>query len=216
MPSQPVFDELRAALTELDESKVTQLVDDILAHAPSPEDVDRTFQAIQLGMQEVGQRFQAGDYFLAEMLFAAEIINQVMPRLVDQLKGGQRKSIGRVVLGTVQGDIHDIGKNLVGVLLTSVGFDVIDLGIDVPPARLIAAIKEHQPAIVGLSGLLTLSIDPMKEAVDAIRAAGLRDQVKILIGGNPVTEQVHQIVGSDAWAADAAEGVTLCRKWVEA
>ncbi len=216
MLEKTTFDELRAALTELDESKVNQLVDDILERSPSAEDVDQTFQAIQLGMQDVGARFQSGEYFLAEMLFAAEVVNQVMPRLTARLQSGARKSIGRVILCTVHGDIHDIGKNLVGVLLMSVGFEVIDLGIDVSPPRLIAAIKEHRPAIVGLSGLLTLSIDPMKETVDAIKAAGLRDQVKIIIGGNPVTEQVHQATGSDGWADNAASGVELCRKWVEA
>ena len=216
MTEKTRFEELSAALTELDESKVNQLVDDILAHSPSAEEVDQTFQAIQRGMQEVGARFQSGEYFLAEMLFAADVVNQVMPRLTAQLKAGARRSIGRVILCTVHGDIHDIGKNLVGVLLISVGFEVIDLGIDVSPQRLIAAIKEHRPAIVGLSGLLTLSIDPMIETVAAIKAAGLRDQVKIIIGGNPVTAQVHQAVGSDAWANNAAEGVAQCRQWVEA
>jgi methylmalonyl-CoA mutase cobalamin-binding domain/chain len=216
MTEKTRFEELSTALTELDEPKVNALVDDILTHSPSIEEVDQTFQAIQLGMQQVGSRFQSGEYFLAEMLFAAEVVNQVVPRLTAQFKSSARRSIGRVILCTVHGDIHDIGKNLVSVLLTSVGFEVIDLGIDVSPGRLIAAIKEHQPEIVGLSGLLTLSIDPMKETVEAIKAAGLRDQVKIIIGGNPVTEQVHQAVGSDGWADNAAEGVAQCRQWVEA
>ena len=213
MTDETAVKQLAEALAELDESKVLQLVDQILLE--SPDTAAEAIKAIQSGMGQVGERFQSGEYFLAEMIFAAEVVKGVMPGLREALKAGTQKTIGKILLGTVKGDIHDIGKNLVAVIMTAAGFDVIDLGIDVRPNSFVEAIKEHQPNIVGLSGLLTLSIDPMKETVDAIKAAGLQDQVKIIIGGNPITPQIHEMVGADAWTNNAAEGVAICKKWVE-
>jgi dimethylamine corrinoid protein len=212
MKQEPKMGQLSAALADLEEAKVLQLVDAIVAK--SPEAAGDAIEAIQAGMDEVGRRFQEGDYFLAEMIFAAEVVKEAMPRLVAALKAGERVALGRIVLGTVRGDLHDIGKNLVGVMLTAAGFEVVDLGIDVPPARFVKAIQEHRPQIVGLSGLLTLSVDAMKATVDAIREAGLRDQVKVVLGGNPVTEYIHQVVGSDGWTNNAAEGVAICKQWM--
>jgi methanogenic corrinoid protein MtbC1 len=166
-------------------------------------------------MDEVGQRYQDGEYFLAEMIFAAEVVRQAMPRLTAVLVAGERKSLGRVVLGTVKGDVHDIGKNLVGVMMSAVGFEVVDVGFDVAPQRFVQAIQEHRPLIVGLSGFLFLSVEAMVETMDAIKEAGVRDQVKVIIGGNPVTEHIHGVVGSDAWTNNAAEGLEICQKWVE-
>jgi dimethylamine corrinoid protein len=209
------FEQLRSALAEVDEARVKEVFDRILSSSPTSQDVAKTFEAVQAGMTDVGQKFQSGEYYLAEMMFASEIISQILPKLKAQLKAGDRKPAGRIVLGTVKGDVHDIGKNLVSVLLAAAAFDVIDLGTDVPPERFVAAIREHKPSIVGLSGLLTLSIEPMRDTVAAIRAAGLRDQVKIIIGGNPITQHIHELVGSDAWTDNAARGVDLCRQWTE-
>jgi methylmalonyl-CoA mutase cobalamin-binding domain/chain len=213
MTEESTINQLAVAVADLDEVKALQLVDAILSD--SPESAAEAIEAIQAGMDQVGDRFQEGEYFLAEMIFAAEIVKQVMPRLTAALNTGEHKSIGRIVIGTVQGDIHDIGKNLIAVMMTAAGFEVIDLGIDVWPQRFVEAIREHQPLIVGLSGLLTLSIDPMQDTVEAIQEAGLRDQVKIIIGGNPITEHIHTLVGSDAWTNNAAEGVAICQKWAE-
>lgn len=213
MTGETAANQLAEALAELDEPKVLQLVDQILSE--SPESASQAITAIKSGMDKVGERFQSGEYFLAEMIFAAEVVKGVMPGLRDALKAGTQKTIGKILLGTVKGDIHDIGKNLVAVIMTAAGFEVVDLGIDVRPNSFVAAIKEHQPNIVGLSGLLTLSIDPMKETVDAINEAGLHDQVKVIIGGNPITQQIHEMVGADAWTNNAAEGVAICKKWVE-
>lgn len=207
------MEQLTLALAELDEPGALELVDEIVTN--SPESAGEAIAAIQAGMDQVGQRFQDGDYFLAEMIFAAEVVRQAMPRLTAVLASGARKSLGRVVLGTVKGDLHDIGKNLVSVLMTAAGFEVVDLGIDVTPARFVQAIKEQQPLIVGLSGLLTLSVDSMVETVQAIQEAGLRDQVKVILGGNPVTEHIHKVVGSDAWTNNAAKGLEICQRWAE-
>jgi methanogenic corrinoid protein MtbC1 len=213
MSQESVMDQLSSALAELDEPRVLQLVDSIVLQSPAA--AGEAIDAIQAGMEEVGRRFQDGDYFLAEMIYAAEVVKQAMPRLTSALAAGERQPLGLVVLGTVKGDLHDIGKNLVGVMMTAAGFQVVDLGYDVAPARFVKAIQDHKAQIVGLSGLLTLSVDPMKMTIDAIREAGLRDQVKVIIGGNPVTEYIHNVVGSDAWTNNAAEGLAICRKWVE-
>lgn len=208
------FDELRTAIGDLEEPTALGIIEDILSMSPSSEDLDKAIQALQGGMDTVGERFQLGDYFLAEMLYAADVINLIMPKIIAMLKDGKgRKSLGTILIGTVKGDVHDIGKNLMAVLLRAASFEVVDLGIDVPPANFVAAIKEHNPMIVGLSGLLTLSIDPMKKTIDAINDAGLRDEVKIIIGGNPITENIHNMVGSDNWTDNAAEGVSICQEW---
>jgi dimethylamine corrinoid protein len=216
MTQLPEFQEIKRTLVELDETQFHKLITSILNQSPSAEKIDQTFQAIQAGMEEVGNKFQTGEYFLAEMLFAADLVNQIMPKLSPYLESSGQKKLAKIVIGTAKGDIHDIGKNLVGMLLTAMRFEVIDLGIDVPPDKFVEAIRKYQPAIVGLSGLLTLSIDPMQKTVEAIREAGLRDKVKIIIGGNPITHEIHMKVGSDAWANNAAEGVDKCRDWVEA
>ena len=215
MTNSNQFDRLRETLDELDENKFLKILDEILSLQPNAAQIDQTFKAIQAGMEAVGEKYQSGEYYLAEMLFAAEMVNQAMPKIFPLLKGSGQKQLGKVLIGTVQGDIHDIGKNLVGILLTSSGFEVIDLGIDVPVARWVSAIREYQPDIIGLSSLLTLSINSMHTTVAAIRDAGLRDQVKIIIGGNPVTQAIHVSVGSDAWANNAAQGVAICRAWME-
>jgi len=215
MTSPTDFVQLRAALAEVDETRFKEIADRLLSGSPTSQEIAQTFEAIQAGMNDVGKKYQTGEYFLAEMMFASDMISQIMPRLTAHLKSGGRKLAGRVVLGTVQGDVHDIGKNLVGVLLTAAAFEVIDLGTDVAPERFVKAIREQQPSIVGLSGLLTLSIEAMKATVAAIQAAGLRDKVKIIIGGNPITQHVHELVGSDAWTDNAARGVDLCRQWME-
>jgi dimethylamine corrinoid protein len=207
------LEQLTWALAELDEPKALELVDEIVAE--SPGSAGEAIDAIQAGMNEVGRRFQDGDYFLAEMIFAAEVVRQAMPRLTAVIAAGDRKSLGRVVLGTVKGDLHDIGKNLISVMMTAVGFEVVDLGIDAPPQRFVQAIIDKEPLIVGLSGLLTLSVESMVDTVAAIQEAGLRDKVKVIIGGNPVTEHIHGIVGSDAWTNNAAEGLDICKRWAE-
>ena len=122
--------------------------------------------------------------------------------------------MGKVLIGTVEGDIHDIGKNIVVSVLEANGYDVIDLGVDVPPAKFVEAIKEHNPQVVGLSGLLTEAIGPRKETVDAIKDAGLRDKVKVIIGGGVVDEEISDYVGADGWANDVATGQRIIDKWV--
>jgi 5-methyltetrahydrofolate--homocysteine methyltransferase len=176
----------------------------------------RVLDACSEAMTVVGRRFEEGAYFLPELIMAGEILRQISERVKPRLgREAVRERLGRVVVGTVKGDIHDIGKDLVVFLLEVSGFDVVDLGIDVPPERFVRAVRESEPQVVGLSGFLTLAFGAMKETVDAIRDAGLRDRVRIMIGGGQIDEEVRRYTGADAYGTNAMEAVRLSRAWVE-
>ncbi len=209
------LEELTRAVADLDEPRALQLVDEFVASNPSQAALLDAIKASQDGMVEVGQRFETKDYFVAELIFGAELLKQVMSRVKPHLQVSTDK-IGRVVIGTVRGDIHDIGKDIVIDLLGGAGFEVYDLGKDVPPQRFVDKVREVNAQIVGMSGLLTLAIDSMKQTVAALEAAGLRSEVKVIIGGNPVDERVRDYVGADRFTRSAAEGVAICKQWVEA
>ena len=169
------------------------------------------------GISYVGEQYGMGEMFLPELIQAAEVMKQVTEAITAALPKDQAGSQvkGTVVLGTVQGDIHDIGKDLVVFLLEVSGFDVVDLGIDVPPERFVRAVRESEPQVVGLSGFLTLAFGAMKETVDAIRDAGLRDRVRIMIGGGQIDDEIRRYTGADAYGTNAMEAVRLSRAWVE-
>ena len=165
-------------------------------------------------MQEIGRRYAAGEAFIPELIMGGEIMKGIAAELRPLIKGeATAQSRGTVVIGTVHGDIHDIGKDVVVMMLEVNGYDVHDLGIDVPIERFVAAIAELEPRVVGLSGLLTLAFDSMKATIDGIAAAGLRDQVKIMIGGSPVDEQVCAYAGADGWGRDAAAALRMAADW---
>nr|MDO8133150.1 cobalamin-dependent protein [Candidatus Njordarchaeum guaymaensis] len=151
------------------------------------------------------------EYFLTHLMTSAEIFNDAMKLIEPKIKaaGSKTKSLGKIVFGTVKGDIHDIGKNIVETLLRCTGFEVIDLGVDVPPEKFVQALKDSNAEILALSALLTTSFDPMKETVNAVKKAGLRDKVKILVGGGPVDEKVVKYAGADGYATDAMNAVKL-------
>jgi methanogenic corrinoid protein MtbC1 len=165
-------------------------------------------------MTQIGN--ESGDtVFLTDLIMAGEIFNEAMELLMPKLTGSKPKSLGKVVIGTVEGDIHNIGKDITINFLKAEGFDVVDLGVDVPAQKFVEAVNEHHPPVLGMSGLLTLSIEPMKKAVDAIKAANLRDKVKIILGGERMDNSVCEYVGGDAWVNDAIDGVKIIKKWVE-
>ncbi len=168
------------------------------------------------GMDVVGDKFEAGDLFLPEMLAAAMTMKAGVEVLKPHLAGEDSKAAGTAIIGTVQGDIHDIGKNLVAMMLEGAGFEVADVGIDVLPEDFVKAVQEKKPQVVGLSALLTNTMPAVKTTIDALKEAGLRDQVKIMVGGAPVTQEFADEVGADGYATDAAGAVNIARGFVQA
>jgi 5-methyltetrahydrofolate--homocysteine methyltransferase len=169
---------------------------------------------ISPAMSEVGRRFEAGDYFVPELLISARATKEVFVLIRPLLARQGAQPTGRVVLGTVQGDMHDIGKNLVAALLEGGGFEVIDLGVNVPPEKFITVVEDKKAQIVGLSALLTTTLPAMKATLDAFRSAGMRDRVKVMIGGAPVTQSFADAIGADAYGENAASSVQLARRLV--
>jgi dimethylamine corrinoid protein len=204
--------ELAQALGELDEERVDAIVADLIASSPSPESVKEAVAACQEGMAIVGKRYEDGEYFIAELMVAGDLLSDAMGTLLPSGNGGGAAA-GTMVVGTVKGDVHDIGKGIFTALARAAGYDVIDLGVDQPPEAFVAAVKESHPDVVGLSGLLTLALASMKETVDALAAAGVRDDVKVIIGGNAVTDLACNEIGADGYATSAPNGVSVCQAW---
>lgn len=203
------MNELSLALRDLDEKKVYEIVEKEIAGGTSPLEI---INSCNEGMAAIGELFSQCTYFISELIFSAEILKSVMRRIEPLLAGADAGGgKGKVVIGTVKGDIHDIGKNIVATLLRGSGFDVTDLGVDVSPEKFVDALKQSGAKVLGMSALLNFTYPEMKTVVDAVTAAGLRDKVKIIIGGAPVNEQVRQFSGADYAAADAVAGVEICK-----
>jgi len=204
-------DKLADLLCELEEDAVLAQARERVSRGDDPLEI---IEECRRGMETVGRRFENKEYFITELIMAGEIFGAVMEIVEPALKGRQAATIGKIVVGTVQGDIHDIGKNIVRTMLRCSGFEVYDLGVDVPPEKFVEKIKEVGAPLVGLSALMTTSFNPMKETVEAIASAGLRDKVKILIGGGPVNEKVREFVGADAFGKDVTTAIELGRNYL--
>jgi len=206
---------LKQAVGDLDEEAVLKMLDEFIATNPNGEEANKVVNACQQGMAIVGDLYEEGEYFVGDLIFAGELLSTAIDKLKPVLGGDHTGNVAKIVLGTVEGDLHDIGKNIFGSMAEAAGFEVVDLGIDVPASAFVEKIKEVKPDIVGMSGVLTLALDAMKGTVDAIKTAGLRDDVKIIIGGNPVTEDACKQIGADAFTTNAAEAVKTCQGWVK-
>jgi 5-methyltetrahydrofolate--homocysteine methyltransferase len=202
--------ELSDAIRDGDAKQAAAAARDALAAGVAPLRI--VSEGISPAMTEVGRLFEEGDCFVPELLMAARATKEVFELLRPLLSQTGVKPVARVVLGTVKGDMHDIGKNLVGALLEGGGFEVVDLGVDVPPARFVAAVEERQPELVGLSALLTTTLPGMKTTLEALAAAGLRERVKVMVGGAPVTDGFARSIGADGYADNAASAVDLARR----
>jgi methanogenic corrinoid protein MtbC1 len=202
------------AIAEMREQEALAIAREMVESGSDPMEI---LDSAREAMGIVGERYEKGTYFLPELILSGVMLNQiaeiVRPVLAEASKVERH---GKVVIGTVEGDIHDIGKDIVVFMLDVNGFDVLDLGIDVPPQKFVEAINDFQPQVVGLSGFLTLAFDAMKDTVEAIKKAGQRDKVKIMIGGGQISEEIRKHTGADAYGKDAVAGVSLAKQWVGA
>jgi len=207
---------LAKLLSDLKEPEALAFVEKALGEGVDPMDL---LGDAREGMNIVGQRFASQEYFIPDLVFSGEILNGIVQKLEPKLKeakGKETQRLGKVIIGTVAGDIHDIGKNLVAFMLDVNGFEVHDLGVDVPAQKFVNTIKESGAPIVGLSGFLALAFDSMKQTIEALKDAGLRDKVKVMIGGGQISEEIRKYTGADAYGKDAMAGVTLAKKWAGA
>ena len=170
-------------------------------------------KGLRNGLSEIGRKYEAGEYFLSELLFGASMMEEAMKILAPRLEARKLERRGRIVLGTVRGDIHDIGKNIFRMFAEGTGFEVYDLGVDVNPEDFVRMVVEKKPDVLGLSALLTTTIPEMKIVIDELAKAGMRDKVRVLLGGNAVTNEFGEEIGADAVALDAVQGADFCKEW---
>lgn len=207
------YEKLSAAMGDLDEELVEELLNAVMRDGGG--EANQAMDACQKGMDIVGQRFESGEYFVGDLIYAGELMTMAVDILKDALveNAAEGSCRTKIILCTVKDDLHDIGKNIVKSMLEAAGFEVIDLGIDVAPEMIVEKVKETGVKIVALSGVLTLALDSMKATVDALKSAGLKDQVKVIIGGAPVTEGSDVLTGADAWARNPQKTVNVCKGW---
>ncbi len=199
-------------MADMKEEETLALVKELLKEGAKPMEI---LGDARSAMELVGKRFEAGEYFIPDLMMAGEIlkgISDIVKPLIEQGNAAAKK--GKVLIGTVAGDIHDIGKDIVTFMLDVSGYDVLDIGIDVPVQVFVDKVKEFKPQVIGLSGFLTLAFDSMKKTVEALEEAGLRDSVKIMIGGGQMDDKVRKYAGADAFGKDAIAAVNLCKQWI--
>jgi 5-methyltetrahydrofolate--homocysteine methyltransferase len=205
-----LMEDLRKSVIEGDQNAAQDLVKKALAENTPPEAVLK--DGLIAAMTEVGRLFENGEFFVPEMLISARAMKSGLALLRPSLAAAHVRSVGMVVIATVQGDLHDIGKNLVGMMLEGAGFEVVDLGVDATPEKYVQAVREHHPDLIACSALLTTTMPRMKDIVQALKEAGLRDSVKVMVGGAPVTEQFARDIGADFYAPDAASAAQGARQ----
>ena len=209
-------EDLVKAMSEINEDEALRLVNEAIARGEDPLNI---LNDCQEAMNIVGERYEKGEYYLPELMMSGEIlqsISDIVKPVMQAEDSGESRKKGRIVLGTVSGDIHDIGKDIVGFMLDVNGFEVYDLGVDVPEEKFVAKVKEVKPQVVALSGFLTVAYDAMKSTVEALKKAGLRYGVKVMIGGGQMTEMVREHVAADAFGMDAVAAVRLAQQWIPA
>ena len=207
MDKQAIID----AMADLEEDELYDYMNEIMDN--DGEGVQEALEACQEGMKIVGDRFEEGEYFVGDLIYAGEILTEATNIIKPALTGDGQEKYGKMILCTVKNDLHDIGKNIVRAMLEAGGFEVMDLGIDVDPQTIVETAKNEGIKIIALSGVLTLAVDSMKDTIEAFKAAGMRDDVKIIVGGAPVTETVCASVGADEWALSPQKTVSVCQAW---
>jgi methylmalonyl-CoA mutase cobalamin-binding domain/chain len=208
-----ILEKIAQTIVELRFGVIKELCREALGHGYEPMEV---VDAMRKGMEEVGKRYERGEYFLPELIAAGEIAKEGMEVLQPHLEQGERRSVkAKLVIGTVQGDIHDIGKNIFAMLARAAGFEVVDLGVDVPPERFLEAVKKEGAQVLGLSCLITPALPAMRKTVELLEKEGLRGRVKVILGGAPLTEELGRKLGADAAVNDAVKGVEILKSWFQ-
>jgi len=208
-----LYAKLREEFLNFNFEEVKSLVRRALEDGASPNEVIE--KALRPAMEETGRRFENGEFFLAELVVAGDLFKEVMDEiLVPEIRrrGGEASKLGTVVIGTVRGDLHDIGKSIVATMLQAAGFEVIDLGVDVPPEKFVEAARQYGADIVAMSALLTTTMLEMRNVIEALKRAGIRDSVKVVVGGAAVTEEFARSIGADGYGEDAVKAVEVCKK----
>jgi corrinoid protein of di/trimethylamine methyltransferase len=206
------FEGIAEAVIEGDVEKVGEMAQNLVDEGAKPSEIIK--EGLVGGMDVVGARFKKNEMFVPEVLISAKAMHAGMDVVKPLLAEGESSSAGTVLIGTVEGDLHDIGKNLVAMMLEGAGFDVVDLGVDIPAEEFVEAVKEHEPEVLGMSALLTTTMPAMQEVVESLEEAGIRDEVKIMVGGAPVTEDFANEIGVDGYAPDGSTSTDLARDFV--
>jgi len=213
MAEKEILDKIIKAIADLDIQNVPKLCETALSKGISPFKI--ITNGLVKGLAIIGEKYEAKEYFIPELIVVGESIKNSMKILEPHIKKGDIIKMGKVVLGTVHGDLHDIGKNIFSIYLEADGFEVIDLGNNVPTEKFIETIRNEKPSILGMSALTTFTMSEMENVIKAIKDVGLRNQVKVIIGGAPVTQKFAEMIGADAYAHDVIEGVKICKRWVD-
>lgn len=208
------MEKLLNAMADLEEDIVIDMMNEVIAN--NGAGAQEAMEACQKGMEIVGERFEEGEYFVGDLIYAGEVMTSAMEILKPALQAGGGEGYGKMILCTVKDDLHDIGKNIVKAMLEAGGFEVLDLGIDVAPAKIVETARAEGIKIVALSGVLTLALDSMRATVEAFNAAGMRKDVHIIIGGNPVSADACEAIGADEWAYSPQKTVSVCKGWAKA
>lgn len=209
------MEKLKEAMGELEEEEVMAILEAVMSDGG--KEAAQAMEACQEGMNIVGDRFEQGEYFVGDLIYAGELMTQAVGILKPALAADGAQdggAAGKMILCTVEGDLHDIGKNIVKAMLEAAGFQVIDMGIDVKAEDIVRCAKEERISVIALSGVLTLALDSMKKTVEKLQETGMREQVKVIIGGAPVTAESQAYTGADAWAANPQQTVKICREWM--
>jgi 5-methyltetrahydrofolate--homocysteine methyltransferase len=206
------LEEITGLLIDLDVDNISNAVQQALDKGVAPQDI---LKALTTAMNEIGRRYEEGEYFLTELVLAGETMKEAFTIIQPHLKSDEADTRIPVILATVKGDNHDIGKNILGTMLVSAGFEVIDLGIDVSEEVIVEAVKTHDAKVVALSSLLTMTVNEISKVNDALMSAGLRENVKLIVGGAPLSEELAKELGADDYGADAIEGVRRIRNLID-
>ena len=212
MKEKEILNRLRECIVNLDIEGIKQTCQDALAVGIPP--VKAITEGMAEGMNIVGEKYEAGEYFLSELIMVGEVMKEGTKILEPHLKKAEIKKLGKVVLATVKGDIHDIGKNIVATLLDAAGFEVIDLGVDVSVEKFLETVRTQNPDILAMSALVTTTMPEMENVIKKLAKAGQRKKVKVIVGGAPLTEGYAEIIGADGYSSDALAGVNICKKWI--